>query len=169
MRRSASFKVVMVAALTLLVILPSGACQKRPDASAPVSAPGASLGPSSIIPALTTIPASVQLFPMGSAQSGDMAVQLFSDHNPPSIYDANLFDAIITDTQGQPVLDASVVFIANMPGMDMGRNEVSAVLTSSGHYAGLINYSMLGLWRVTVNIYRQGHTTNVDIDFNINP
>lgn len=51
----------------------------------------------------------------------------------------------------------SVEIVPEMPSMGHGSpNNVNPVLTSNGHYAGKVNFTMTGLWRINVNLYLNG-------------
>jgi hypothetical protein len=51
----------------------------------------------------------------------------------------------------------SVEIVPEMPSMGHGSpNNVNPILTSNGHYVGKVNFTMTGLWRINLNIYKNG-------------
>jgi len=56
-----------------------------------------------------------------------------------------------------PVNNYSVEIAPEMPSMGHGSpNNVNPILTSNGHYVGKVNFTMTGLWRINLNIYKNG-------------
>jgi hypothetical protein len=112
-------------------------------------------------------PVGVQGAPLGSKQSGNLSVQVFSSPNPP-IRGTNTFEALITDSRGQPITDATVSFDINMTNMNHGKNVVTAPALGEGRYRGNVSFMMPGPWRVIVGVARAGKTDTVQIDFTVN-
>lgn len=55
------------------------------------------------------------------------------------------------------VNDYTVEVVPEMPSMDHGSpNNVNPVLTSNGHYLGKVNFTMTGLWRVHLKLFKNG-------------
>lgn len=51
----------------------------------------------------------------------------------------------------------SVEIVPEMPSMGHGSpNNVNPVLTSNGHYVGKVNFTMTGLWRINLKLYKNG-------------
>ncbi len=75
----------------------------------------------------------------------------------PGLVGTNDFDIKVQDESRQPVTDATVVrLLGNMPGMEMGVQEIAATNQGSGHYAlrgDLL--SMIGVWNVEVLVRRE--------------
>jgi hypothetical protein len=57
-----------------------------------------------------------------------------------------------------PAIDNySVEIIPEMPSMGHGSpNNVNPILTSNGHYVGKVNFTMTGLWRINLKLYKNG-------------
>jgi len=108
-----------------------------------------------------------QIPALGGKQSGDLMVWIFSTPNPPMRGDNN-FDALITDSNGQPVTNAYVSFDINMTNMNHGKNVVTASSLGEGHYSGVVHFLMPGPWRVIVSIENAGQTTILRFDFTVN-
>jgi hypothetical protein len=100
-------------------------------------------------------------------QNGNLTIQLFSDHNPP-VQGYDVFQILVTDSNGQPVSDATVSLDLNMTTMNMGNNHVAATPLGKGYYAGKVFFSMPGPWQATVGIQRNGQTTTVQFKFMVN-
>jgi hypothetical protein len=128
---------------------------------APTASPSAT--PSS--PASQT-PTISQALALGSKPCGSLTVSLYSNPNPP-IRGNDTFEAIITDSQGQTISDASVSFDVNMTTMNMGKNVVTATLTPDNYYTGKLFFSMDGPWRVIISVGRGGNTDTVRFDFTL--
>ncbi len=75
----------------------------------------------------------------------------------PGLVGTNDFDIKVQDESRQPVTDATVVrLLGNMPGMEMGVQEIAATNQGSGHYTlrgDLL--SMIGVWNVEVLVRRE--------------
>ena len=51
----------------------------------------------------------------------------------------------------------SVEIVPEMPSMGHGSpNNVNPILTSNGHYVGKVNFTMTGLWRINLKLYKNG-------------
>ena len=109
-------------------------------------------------------PAANQVPALGGKQSGDLLVWIFSDPNPPSRGD-NTLEALVTDSNGQPITDATISFDIDMTNMSHGRNVTTASSLGEGRYSAEIHFLMPGPWRVIVGIERAGQTTTVRFDF----
>lgn len=77
----------------------------------------------------------------------------------PGLVGSNDFDIKVQDESRQPVSDASVVrLLGNMPGMEMGVQEIAAANQGNGHYTlrgDLL--SMIGVWNVETLVRRDNH------------
>ena len=109
-------------------------------------------------------PAANQVPALGGKQSGDLLVWIFSDPNPPSRGD-NTLEALVTDSNGQPITDATISFDIDMTNMSHGRNVTAASSLGDGRYSAELHFLMPGPWRVIVGIERAGQTTTVRFDF----
>ena len=101
---------------------------------------------------------------LGGKPSDDLLVWIFSDPNPPSRGD-NTLEALVTDSNGQPITDATISFDIDMTNMSHGKNVVTASSLGEGRYSAEIHFLMPGPWRVIVGIERAGQTTTVRFDF----
>lgn len=101
---------------------------------------------------------------LGGKQSGDLLVWIFSDPNPPSRGD-NTLEALVTDSNGQPITDATISFDIDMTNMSHGRNVTAASSLGDGRYSAEVHFLMPGPWRVIVGIESAGQTTTVRFDF----
>jgi len=63
-----------------------------------------------------------------------------------------------------PAIDNySVEIVPEMPSMGHGSpNNVNPILTSNGHYVGKVNFTMTGLWRVNLKLYKNGTLISSD-------
>ncbi len=63
-----------------------------------------------------------------------------------------------------PAIDNySVEIIPEMPSMGHGSpNNVNPILTSNGHYVGKVNFTMTGLWRINLKLYKNGTLISSD-------
>ncbi len=67
------------------------------------------------------------------------------------------------------VNDMTIEIIPEMPSMGHGSpNNVNPVLTTDGHYAGTVNFTMTGSWRVHMNFTREGRAIGKNAWFDIN-
>lgn len=101
---------------------------------------------------------------LGSTQSGDVTVSLFTSPAPPARGQGTLV-AFVTDAAGQPISDAAVSFDIDMTNMSHGKDVVAATPSGGGYYSGDVFFLMPGPWRVIVGIESDGHETSVRIDF----
>jgi hypothetical protein len=115
----------------------------------------------------TQNPSGAQVPTLGAKQSGNLSVQIFSKPNPP-IQGGNTLETLITDSNGQPVTDATVTFDLNMTNMNHGENIVTASSLGAGRYSGHVSFLMPGPWRVIVGIAHAGQTNTVRFDFTVN-
>ena len=68
----------------------------------------------------------------------------------------------ITNASGDPLSDARVVVVSDMPDMAMGRMETPAVEVEPGHYlAEFVPLGMPGKWRLAVRVSPRGASTQV--------
>jgi hypothetical protein len=138
-----------------------------------VMLPAPSVDQPTAIPTLTPASSSPQdltvkqVPALGGKPSGDLLVWIFSDPNPP-IRGDNIFKAIVTDSNGKPITDATVSFDINMTNMNHGKNVVTAASLGEGRYSGNVFFLMPGPWRVIVGIERAGQTDTVRFDFTVN-
>lgn len=57
----------------------------------------------------------------------------------------------------------SVEIVPEMPSMGHGSpNNVNPILTSNGHYVGKVNFTMTGLWRINLKLYKNGTLISSD-------
>lgn len=67
-----------------------------------------------------------------------------------------------------PVDDYTIEIEPTMPSMGHGSpNNVNPSLTSKGHYKGKVNFTMSGLWRITLKLYKNGTLVSSDQYFEI--
>lgn len=129
----------------------------------------ANLSASSVTKPATTstiAPATQQSSLLGTKQNGALSVQLFSTPNPP----VGGYDTIqaLVSLNGQPVSDAKVSFDVDMTNMNMGKKIITAISSGKGLYSSQLLFSMLGPWRLIVNVERAGQTNSVRFDFYVN-
>jgi hypothetical protein len=115
----------------------------------------------------TPAPNTAQAVALGGKQSGDLFVWIYSNPNPP-VRGNNTFEAVVTDTNGQPIKDAKISFDLDMTNMSHGKNVVQAAPMGEGHFNGKVSFMMPGPWRVLVAVERAGQTSSVRFDFNVN-
>ncbi len=61
------------------------------------------------------------------------------------------------------VNDYSVEIIPEMPSMGHGSpNNINPILTANGHYVGKVNFTMTGLWRINIKLYKSGTLISSD-------
>jgi hypothetical protein len=90
---------------------------------------------------------------------GSLNVTLALSPYPPLSFQPATFEVTLTDDNGQPVSDASVVLDLTMPEMPMPSNQVEAKYTDAGLYQGPGRFTMRGWWRIEV-IIQQGGAKN---------
>lgn len=57
----------------------------------------------------------------------------------------------------------SVEIVPEMPSMGHGSpNNINPVLTTNGHYVGKVNFTMTGLWRINLKLYKNGTLISSD-------
>ncbi len=112
-------------------------------------------------------PAAPQAPALGGKRVGDLLVWIFSSRNPPVRGDNNL-EALVTDSNGQPITDAHLAFDLDMINMSHGQNIVAAAPLGSGRYGAKVHFLMSGPWRVIVDVQRAGQTSSVRFDFMVN-
>ena len=78
---------------------------------------------------------------LGGKPSDDLLVWIFSDPNPPSRGD-NTLEALVTDSNGQPITDATISFDIDMTNMSHGKNVVTASSLGEGRYSAEIHLSV---------------------------
>lgn len=63
-----------------------------------------------------------------------------------------------------PAIDNySVEIVPEMPSMGHGSpNNVNPILTSNGHYVGKVNFTMTGLWRINLKLFKNGTLISSD-------
>lgn len=67
-----------------------------------------------------------------------------------------------------PIDDYTIEIEPTMPSMGHGSpNNVNPVLTSQGHYKGKVNFTMSGLWRISLKLYKNGTLVSGDQYFEI--
>ncbi len=74
----------------------------------------------------------------------------------PASYGFGIFEVEIKQANGQRVDNAEVEFAVEMPGMEMGIQEVTAEADDEGIYRAEIAIGMPGLWRLDVTIRQDG-------------
>jgi len=98
----------------------------------------------------------------------NFVVRLSSRPTPP-IRGISTLEAAVTDTKGQPVNDAQVLFDLDMTTMSHGKNIVAAAPQGNGRYFGQVRFMMPGPWRVIAVVEQPGHPAEqVRFDFNVN-
>jgi hypothetical protein len=158
---------ILTSAFLSTALVSNSACQSPPVSSivqttAAIILPGSSSTTQAVIIS-TTATLSPTQSPV-TKQSGDLVVQLITDHNPP-IRGNNIFQVFVTDTTGRPISDAQVSYDLDMTNMHMGKNVVNATWLGDGYYTGKVYLSMPGPWRVIASIDRAGQVTTVRFDF----
>lgn len=152
----------LILGLATMLLLAACGMMSAPLAEQPTAIPTLTLAsPATQDPTVTQVPA------LGGKPSGNLLVWIFSDRNPPVRGD-NTFEAFLTDTNGQPITDATVSFDINMTNMNHGKNVVTAPSLGEGRYSGVVHFLMPGPWRVIVGIERAGQKNTVRFDFMVN-
>ncbi len=65
-----------------------------------------------------------------------------------------------------PLTDLEIEIVPDMPSMGHGSpNNVHPTHTSNGHYVGQVNYTMTGLWRISLKVKRNGQVIGENIWF----
>lgn len=151
-------KFLLVVVVVTLVVVALSSCVSLSASSIPepTSAPAG-------VPVSSSLPQSSSL---GTKLNGNLSVQLFSTPSPPAGGN-NSVRALVT-ISGQPVSDAKVSFDVDMTNMSMGKKITPAVSSGEGLYSGQVLFSMLGPWRLIVNVERAGQTNSVRFDFYVN-
>ncbi len=141
------------------IFLTACGMMSAPLAEQPTPIPTLALvSPAAQDPTVTRAPA------LGGKQSGNLLVWIFSDPNP-LLHGDNTLEALVTDSKGQPITDATVSFDLNMTNMNHGKNVVTASALGGGRYSGVVHFLMPGPWRVIVGIERAGQSNTVRFDF----
>lgn len=105
---------------------------------------------------------------LGSQHVGDLIVHLSSAPNPP-LRGRNTLEALVTDSDGQPVSDAAVAFDIDMTNMSHGKYVVQAAPQENGRYSGEVSFLMPGPWRAIVTVERPGRPAErARFDFQVN-
>jgi hypothetical protein len=101
-------------------------------------------------------------------KSGDYAVQIKIDKNPP-VTGENKMDIIIKDAEGKDVAEATVVVdygMPAMPGMPAMNYKAKADL-KGGRYTSTLNFSMSGAWTINIKIAKAGKTQSVKLNVDV--
>ena len=123
-------------------------CSNAAPSSVPVVTANASLpNGSSIVPP-------GQPLGGGGKRAGDYIVWL-SSVPPQPIRGLNVVEALVADSNGQPINDATVTFDTDMTTMSHGKNLIVGTPGDNGRYGGKITFMMPGPWRVIVSIERK--------------
>ncbi len=159
--------------IALTALLSSAGCASKMNVS-----PTPTLTPSAQAPSVpTALPlstptanGSLALAPgtLGKLQSANFVVRLSSRPTPP-IRGIGTLEAVVTDTKGQPVNDARVLFDLDMTTMSHGKNIAAAAPQGNGRYVGQVRFMMPGPWRAITVVERPGQPAElVRFDFNVN-
>jgi YtkA-like len=135
--------------------------------AAPLATQPTAIPTFSPVSSATQDPSLIQGPVLGGKPSGDLLVWISSNPTQP-IRGDNILEALVTDSKGQPITDATVSFDINMTNMNHGKNVVTASSVGGGHYRGNIFFLMPGPWRVIVSVERAGQTSTVRFDFTVN-
>jgi hypothetical protein len=135
----------------------------------------ASSGGSKTSPAAASAPATVQglaprgaVLGKGSQQIGDLTVWLTAPSKSPA-RGQNTVEALIVNSAGQAVNDATVSFDLDMTNMSHGRNVVEAPRVGDGRYESNVFFMMPGPWRIIAAVERGGKPVgSARFDFNVN-
>ena len=105
---------------------------------------------------------------LGNQKSANFVVRLSSTPTPP-VRGISTLEAVVTDTKGQPINDARVLFDLDMTTMSHGKNIVAAAPQGNGRYVGQVRFMMPGPWRAITVVERPGQSAEqVRFDFNVN-
>ena len=85
----------------------------------------------------------------------------------PKQMDATKFTVRLTDAQVRMVSGASVTIDLDMPGMDMGQNDITATPQSAGIYVGTGRFTMPGPWQATVTAVKSAAKTRKSFPVNV--
>jgi hypothetical protein len=101
-------------------------------------------------------------------KSGDYAVQIKIDKNPP-VTGENKMDIAIKDTTGKNVTDATVDVDYGMPAMPgMGAMNYKTIAGLKGdRYLAIINFSMAGPSFINIKITRGGKSQSVKLNVDV--
>ena len=94
-----------------------------------------------------------------TAQAGPYQITMQVNPNPPLITQpATLSLQVLVSSSQQPVTNAHVTLEGGMETMDMGIDQVDARSQGHGSYLGSVQFSMSGLWRISVIVAVPGTT-----------
>jgi hypothetical protein len=109
-----------------------------------------------------------------SVLAGDDSAKVLVSFVLPSTGKVGLNDAEFTIhkmasyTSFPAVNDYTIQMIPTMPSMGHGSpNNVNPTLTSNGHYMGKLNFTMTGLWRIQLKLYKNSVLLTDQIFFDI--
>ena len=86
-----------------------------------------------------------------TSQAGPYQITLQVDPNPPLVTrPATLSLQVLVKSSQQPVTNAHVTLEGGMETMDMGIDQVDARSQGHGSYLASMQFSMSGLWRISV-------------------
>lgn len=99
----------------------------------------------------------------------NLDIEVRMDKNPPALGDNNM-EIRLKDNAGKSVTDAKVKVeysMPAMPGMPAMNYKADSVLKDNS-YNATIDFSMKGPWDVTVKITRDGKTSKVKFNIDVN-
>ncbi len=88
----------------------------------------------------------------------------------PATFGTNTFTVTVTDPQGKPASDASVLIITENLDMDMGQQSLQLQPSGSaqpGAYSGTSDLTMAGHWQVTVKVLPHGTQNYLTTQFKL--
>jgi hypothetical protein len=97
-------------------------------------------------------------------ETGGLLVSLSMDPYPPRGGSPTTFGVNLSDTNGQPVSDATIGLDLAMPSMWMPPNQLNMTGGEAGKYQASGYFSMRGLWRIEVIITRAGQKQSAFFD-----
>lgn len=66
---------------------------------------------------------------------------------------------VLTDTEGEPIDQASITPDVHMPTMQMGPQQMKVKPLGQGHYLAQIRFSMAGFWQIDIIARADGFNT----------
>lgn len=151
----------LAAAVAMVLLAACGAADSQQEAVtvSPSAAATLSAAQAAFAPAGTTL---------GVQTQGDVIGWLSSAPTQP-VRGAAQMDVYLVGADGKPVSGAKVTLDTDMTNMSHGPYLVEAQPVGGGHYAGQVNFSMPGPWRVIAIVERPGQATaKLRFNFSVN-
>src|SRR5579872_1070429 len=83
-------------------------------------------------------------------------IELSLDQPFPKVQHIVALTLHLTDTEGLPINNASVISSFNMTNMNMGKSELQLQFVGQGKYMAHLQFSMAGPWQITTIAHAKG-------------